>query len=254
MGVVLYAPATALNAVTGTDLWTAVMSTGAVCIFYSTLGGIKAGLWADSLQAVVIVGSLIAIIVKGTIDVGGVDEVIRRGLEGDRIYFTETPYTIYWSIGGTVHPVGLVGLLGLNPFPAATLGEPPLDSWVNPPGNLRAVGIFTICHIFVVSLCVVSGLVMYAYYKDCDPLAQGVVSNRDQLMPLFVMDIFADMPGVPGLFLAAVLSASISIDVPDLEPPPSPGPRDGMTIRCGCVEILQRRWSWGVCGKKSGPK
>ncbi|XP_072179251.1 sodium-coupled monocarboxylate transporter 2-like [Diadema setosum] len=89
MGVVLYAPATALNAVTGTDLWTAVMSTGAVCIFYSTVGGIKAGLWADSLQAVVIVGSLIAIIVKGTIDVGGVDEVIRRGLEGNRIYFTE---------------------------------------------------------------------------------------------------------------------------------------------------------------------
>ncbi|XP_071499449.1 sodium-coupled monocarboxylate transporter 1-like [Diadema antillarum] len=89
MGIVLYTPATALNAVTGIDLWTVVMSTGAVCIFYSTVGGIKAVLWADTLQALVIVSGLMAVIVKGTIDVGGVDEVIRRGVEGNRIYFTE---------------------------------------------------------------------------------------------------------------------------------------------------------------------
>ncbi|XP_071480946.1 sodium-coupled monocarboxylate transporter 2-like, partial [Diadema antillarum] len=208
MGIVLYTPATALNAVTGMDLWTAVMSTGAVCIFYSTVGGIKAVLWADSLQALVIVGGLIAIIVKGTIDVGGVDEVIRRGVEGNRIYFTEMnpdpriTYSVWTMLFGNT-------FLQLSFYTNQMVAQRLLACGSKKKAK-QAIGIFNISYAFIVSLCVVSGLVMYAYYKDCDPLTQGVVSNRDQLMPLFVMDIFADIPGVPGLFLAAVLSASIS--------------------------------------------
>ncbi|XP_066036312.1 sodium-dependent multivitamin transporter isoform X3 [Chamaea fasciata] len=39
MGVVLYAPALALNAVTGFDLWSAVLTMGLVCTLYTTLPG-----------------------------------------------------------------------------------------------------------------------------------------------------------------------------------------------------------------------
>ncbi|XP_074392390.1 sodium-dependent multivitamin transporter isoform X3 [Zonotrichia albicollis] len=53
MGVVLYAPALALNAVTGFDLWSAVLTMGLVCTLYTTLGGLKAVIWTDVFQTLV---------------------------------------------------------------------------------------------------------------------------------------------------------------------------------------------------------
>ncbi|XP_046544583.1 sodium-coupled monocarboxylate transporter 1-like [Haliotis rubra] len=56
------------------------------------------------------------------------------------------------------------------------------------------------------------GLVAYAYYSVnmCDPLNAGFIRNKNQLMPYFIMDIFQDIPGMPGLFLATLLSAALS--------------------------------------------
>lgn len=33
------------------------------------------------------------------------------------------------------------------------------------------------------------GLVIYARYYDCDPISSKLVSTKDQLLPLFVMDL-----------------------------------------------------------------
>ena len=50
MGIAIYAPATAISAVTGIDLTLAIISTGLVCVFYTTLGGMKAVVWTDVIQ------------------------------------------------------------------------------------------------------------------------------------------------------------------------------------------------------------
>ena len=50
MGIVLYAPALALNAVTGLGKVTSIISVGLVCTFYSTIGGMKAVLITDVFQ------------------------------------------------------------------------------------------------------------------------------------------------------------------------------------------------------------
>nr|KAG5709837.1 hypothetical protein BaRGS_032661 [Batillaria attramentaria] len=52
------------------------------------------------------------------------------------------------------------------------------------------------------------GVVMFAFYADCHPA--GIVTKMDQLVPLFVMDILADYPCVPGIFVACVVSGSLS--------------------------------------------
>ena len=49
------------------------------------------------------------------------------------------------------------------------------------------------------------GIIMYAYYAGCDPLQDQVVRNGDQLVVYFVTELFHDVPGMPGVFVAAVL-------------------------------------------------
>ncbi|NWX30417.1 SC5A6 protein, partial [Notiomystis cincta] len=75
MGVVLYAPALALNAVTGFDLWSAVLTMGLVCTLYTTLGGLKAVIWTDVFQTLVMLAGQVAVIVVGAQRVGGMARV-----------------------------------------------------------------------------------------------------------------------------------------------------------------------------------
>ena len=50
MAIVVYAPALALSQVTGLKVYMSVSVICVVCIFYTTLGGMKAVLWTDALQ------------------------------------------------------------------------------------------------------------------------------------------------------------------------------------------------------------
>lgn len=50
MAIVLYAPALALEAVTGLSQDTSILLVGLVCVFYSTIGGIKAVIITDLFQ------------------------------------------------------------------------------------------------------------------------------------------------------------------------------------------------------------
>lgn len=50
IGIVLFAPALALNAVTGLNKILSIVAVGVVCTFYSTIGGMKAILITDVFQ------------------------------------------------------------------------------------------------------------------------------------------------------------------------------------------------------------
>jgi Na+/proline symporter len=87
MSIVLYAPALALSAVTGISKWYAIIILGVVCTLYCTIGGIKAVLWTDVFQASLMLTAMLAIIIKGSIDVGGLGVVWERARSGGRLEF-----------------------------------------------------------------------------------------------------------------------------------------------------------------------
>lgn len=64
--------------------------------------------------------------------------------------------------------------------------------------------------ILLISCACLCGIALFAVYGHCDPLKLGVIERSDQLMPYFVMDTLSQYPGVPGLFVACVFSASLS--------------------------------------------
>ena len=55
-----------------------------------------------------------------------------------------------------------------------------------------------------------SGLVIYYFYRKCDPLLSRRISKEDQIMPIYVVDALSHIPGLSGLFVAGIFSASLS--------------------------------------------
>lgn len=56
-----------------------------------------------------------------------------------------------------------------------------------------------------------NGLIMYAYYHDCDPFEARVVANHEKLIPRFVEEVAGHIPGMAGIFAACMISASLTI-------------------------------------------
>ncbi|KAF1539475.1 Sodium/iodide cotransporter, partial [Eudyptula albosignata] len=88
-GIVIYAPALILNQVTGLDIWASLLSTGVICTFYTTIGGMKAVVWTDVFQVFVMLSGFIAIIIRGVLLVGGPARVLGIATNGSRVNFGE---------------------------------------------------------------------------------------------------------------------------------------------------------------------
>lgn len=86
-GVVLYAPALALEATTGISKTGSIIILGLVCAFYSSIGGIKAVLITDVFQGLLMFVSVFIIIIIAANEAGGIDRIWQIAEEGHRIEF-----------------------------------------------------------------------------------------------------------------------------------------------------------------------
>ncbi|XP_060925124.1 sodium-coupled monocarboxylate transporter 1 [Limanda limanda] len=208
-GLVIYAPALALNQITGLDLWGVLVATGAVCILYCTLGGLKAVIWTDVVQMVIMLSGFVAVIARGAVLQGGLGKIWEDAGQGGRLEafdFDPDPLKrhTFWTIvvGGSVMWVSIYSINQSQVqryISCKTLGHAKTSLYLN------MIGLW-----LTVSLAVFSGLTMYSIYKKCDPLLNDDISTPDQLLPYLVMDILAIYPGIPGLFVAAAYSGTLS--------------------------------------------
>ncbi|XP_056101693.1 sodium-coupled monocarboxylate transporter 2 [Rhinichthys klamathensis goyatoka] len=208
-GVVVYAPALALNQVTGFDLWGSIFATGIVCTFYCTLGGLKAVVWTDAFQMVVMVVGFLTVLIQGANRAGGIETVWSTAHTGGRMEvfdFDVNPLRrhTFWTltVGGTFT---WLGIYGVNQSTIQRCISCKTESHARWALYLNLLG------LWIILFCaVISGLMMYAFYSDCDPWSSGLVSAPDQLMPYFVMEILGAFPGLPGLFVACAFSGTLS--------------------------------------------
>uniref|UniRef100_A0A1A8EYS8 Sodium-dependent multivitamin transporter n=2 Tax=Nothobranchius TaxID=28779 RepID=A0A1A8EYS8_9TELE len=209
MGVVLYAPALALNAVTGFDLWGAVLTMGLVCTLYTALGGLKAVIWTDVFQTVVMFAGQLAVIVVGASQAGGLAEVWRKAVNGSRIAGLDlNPDPLqrhtFWTLGvGGVFL--MLALYGVNQAQVQRY----LSSRTEKEAVMSCYVVFP-CQQIVLCLGCLMGLVMFARYGEDSPLDKGYVKTNDQMVLYFVMDVFRNLPGLPGLFVACLFSGALS--------------------------------------------
>lgn len=207
--IVLYAPALALSAVTGISRWTAIFSVGIVCTIYCTIGGIKAVLWTDVFQSILMLLAMVTIIVKGTIDVGGMNVVLERAYNGSRLEFFNfspdpTERHTFWALvfGGVFIYVSIYGVNQTQIqrlMTVKSLRQSQLAMFISWP--------ITSCISLVTAL---TGIVMYANFYREDPLKCGYIKKPDQLLPYYTISRLNEYPGAAGFAIAGVFSGSLS--------------------------------------------
>ncbi|XP_062571734.1 sodium-dependent multivitamin transporter-like [Saccostrea cucullata] len=209
MSVVLYGPSLALNAVTGLSLWGSIIAVGLVCIFYTTLGGMKAVVWTDSFQMLVMFAGMLALLISGSMKLGGLDVAWDIAERNQRILFFEfdpDPSVRHttWNVivGGGFFWMAIYGINQAQvqrAISVPSVKHARTAIWLNFPGMF-----------IILSLVCSVGVVMYAFYSTCDPVSIGVIKKTDQLIPLFTMDLLGHLHGLPGLVLSCVFSGSLS--------------------------------------------
>jgi len=85
MGIVVYAPALALEAVTGLNQVFSIVIVGVVCTFYATLGGMKAVLITDIYQSLLMFAAVFSVIICAWVKAGSLEEIWRVAQENGRI-------------------------------------------------------------------------------------------------------------------------------------------------------------------------
>lgn len=209
LGVALYGPSLALGSVTGLPVWSSILLNGAVCTFYTSIGGIKAVVWTDVVQVFLIYVAYIMVIACGLHHLGGFGVMWQNARNGGRLIFLNfdaSPYETYttWTmvLGFTVTWMGM--------YCASQTQAQRYSSIGSLKGARKALMLNIPGMALNVSMAVLSGLTLYAVYGRCDPRLTGEIRKADQLMPYIIQDLLYEYPGLCGLMAAAVYSSSLS--------------------------------------------
>lgn len=203
-----YAPALALEKVTGIPLWITILATGSLTTLYTALGGMRAVIWTDVLQLIVLFGGqlLIAYVALHKIP-GGLGGVWETAIADGRL---SVPLSFSLSdrvnLGSILLAAIFLHMVQLATdqvsvqryLTAANLKEAQRSLWV----KLWLV-------LPVATLFYGTGLILYAFYQiHGDPMAAGLIEKEDQILPFFVV---TQLPiGLPGILIAAIYAASMS--------------------------------------------
>ncbi|KAH3837629.1 sodium-coupled monocarboxylate transporter 1-like [Dreissena polymorpha] len=210
MGSVLFGPAIALQSVTNVPVWASILCIAVAAIVYTSIGGILAVIWTDVLQCIIINFGIIATLIKGTIDAGGVANVFRENYNSRRLdIFDFNPDPTVRHTFWTIIIGSFIGSFSL------TLNQSTIQRFNSTPSIEDAKKVLYIAGpVFVTmqSMSMAVGLICFAYYSviGCDPIRSRNIDNMNQIVPFMVADIFRLYPGLSGLFISAMFSASLS--------------------------------------------
>ncbi|KAK0412811.1 hypothetical protein QR680_006423 [Steinernema hermaphroditum] len=211
MAVSIYSPAIALSGVTDLDMWKLILLVGATSTLYTTIGGLKAVVWTDTIQAAVMYAGLGFVMVKGTIDAGGFKRVFEVFVESGRLEnswrFDPNPAQYYNMWNAVFGGIALwLSLYGLNQMSVQrycsvrSVQDAKKVVWLNIPLKL----LISLMAAYV-------GLLVLAYFYNCNPLETGEIATLDQLTVLLAAKVSENYPGLTGLFIACIFAGTLSV-------------------------------------------
>ncbi|KAK4876942.1 hypothetical protein RN001_009448 [Aquatica leii] len=207
--IYVFIPTLAFGQVSGFSLQAISIIVCTVCIFYTTIGGLKAVVWTDTLQTFAMYLSFSIIFLKGISMGGGLTNIWNTSIKGDRLDVLRFSLDIsdrenFWSV--------LIGYMAIFLNNIATTQATIQRLMAVPTYNQakRVMWIFLVGMVVSLTIAIIMGLLIYTRYSECDPVTTQQIMRYDQIVPFYVLDIAKSLTGLPGLFIAGVFSASLS--------------------------------------------
>ncbi len=208
-GIGLYASAIVLTVVLGLPIWITIIAMGVLTIVYDTIGGMRAVVWSDVIQSLILLTGIGLCIGYALGRLGGLGEVF-AGLADDRLRAIDPSLGLsdasgvpFWGflVGGLCLYMAYYGAdqsQVQRELSTRSIADTRRSLYLN--GFARFP--LTIGYIFM-------GLVLAAVLAGSPELQARVpADNLDFLVPAFIVD---SLPaGVRGLLIAALLAASMS--------------------------------------------
>ena len=206
MAIVMYLPALALAAVTPLSIETSILIMGGLAILYSTLGGLEAVIWTDTLQTFVLLGG--ALLSLGMIVFGedvGLERFVQTASDYDklRIINWDGDYT------NTALWVIILGGLGQTLIPY-TSDQGVVQRYMSVNSTQKAAkSIWTNAGLSFIATLLFFGLgtALFVFYKQ-HPTELDPTFQTDAVFPLFIAN---QLPtGIAGLVVAGIFAAAQS--------------------------------------------
>jgi SSS family transporter len=209
MAIVMFLSALALAAITPFTELQAILVMGLLSLVYSTMGGIEAVIWTDTVQTVVLLGGalLILLITLFSID-GGLTTFFNIGLADNKFHM------INWDWDWRSYTVPALWVLVLGSLAqnliSYTSDQAVVQRYMTTATEAQAArSIWSngILSLFSGLLFFALGTGLYVFYKLHSSHLDPMIKN-DAIMPLFIIQ---ELPvGVAGLIVAGIFAAAQS--------------------------------------------
>jgi SSS family solute:Na+ symporter len=213
IGLIIYTTSFAVSTMTGANIKSIILVIGLVTTLYTTLGGMRAVIWTDFSQFLLMLGSIVLVPIYIAFRTGtgpsfwwhvfseagrtevrlfSFDPAVRVTVLGMLIEI------FFWNI--CTHSSDQLAVQRYLSTPSLTAAR-------------RTLWVSTICTVTLISLLVFCGIALFAfdYLQSGLPLQvfqREIASHADQALPRFIA---TELPhGISGLLLAAVLAAAMS--------------------------------------------
>ena len=90
--------ALAINQISGLDVNVGILLVGGICIFYTSIGGMKAVIWTDVWQIMWMVAGFVAILAVTCIDFGGFMEVVNLNIVSSETFFRPFHFNVFITL------------------------------------------------------------------------------------------------------------------------------------------------------------
>ncbi|UCH23819.1 MAG: sodium:solute symporter [Deltaproteobacteria bacterium] len=214
-GVTVYGVSLVLKVCLGIPFWTAVMLLGGITIIYDTLGGMKAVIWSDVVQLIVLFVSILAAIGVAVSLVGGFQEVLGR-VDPDRLHAVDFAHHglgdghtfAFWPmlLGGLFLYVSYYGCdqtQAQRELSTRSVGDTNRALFLD--GMLRFPLVASYC---LLGICLAAYAAANPEFLKALPLNESGETNYNYAVPIFVLQHFPH--GIIGLVMVGLLAAAMS--------------------------------------------
>lgn len=179
-----------------------------ICVLYTMIGGIKAVVWTDVVQMMVMVLAILIVICIGTFRIGSVSEIVSRA---SGMGILDLNYNLDLTSRTTVWNCSVAGILittcyvGFNQSCVQRIMSLPSVKEAR-----KSLWIFTFGFMLINFIVIFLGVTISAYFYDCDPLKAGFVKQSDGIVSYFLQKVTTNLSGVQGIYMSCIVCASLS--------------------------------------------